>query len=90
MNTLPTSAQRHMRIIPIILGIFVVINIAIFIRFFTSNRFAKLSPLFPYVSAQAQQAVLVQSDSLLKLLGDEASTVSNNPLYSTLAQSNHI
>lgn len=72
MNTLPTSAQRHMRIIPIILGIFVVINIAIFIRFFSSNRFATLSPLFPYVSAQAQQAVLVQSESLLQLLGDDA------------------
>ena len=90
MDTLSPAAKKHSRIIFMALGVVIAINIAVFGRFLLTNRSASLSPLFPYVSAQAQQAVLVQSDSLLKLLGDETSTVSNNPLYSTLAQSNHI
>lgn len=84
------AVQTHRRIIFVALAVVITINVAIFGWFFLTNRPGTLSPLFPYVSAQAQQVVLVQSDSLLQLLGDEASTVSNNPLYSTLAQSNHI
>lgn len=82
--------QKHSRIIFSVLAIVIVINIAIFGRFFVSHRPANLSPLFPYVSAQAQQAILVQSDSLLTLLGDDTGTASANPLYTTLTQSNHI
>ncbi len=72
MNTLPPAAKKHSRIVFTALAVVITINIAIFGRFFTSNRPGNLSPLFPYVSAQAQQAVLVQSESLLQLLGDDA------------------
>lgn len=88
--TASPAAQKHRRIIFIALVVVITINVAIFGRFFMTNRPGNLSPLFPYVSAQAQQVVLVQSDELLDLLGENASAVSNNPLYSTLAQSNHI
>lgn len=88
--TASPAAQKHRRIIFIALVVVITINVAIFGRFFMTNRPGTLSPLFPYVSAQAQQVVLVQSDELLDLLGENASAVSNNPLYSTLAQSNHI
>jgi hypothetical protein len=79
-----------MRRVLIVFAVFVVINIAVLGWFFTTKNPGKLSPLFPYVSAQAEQTVLVRSDRLLALLGDNASAVSSNPLYSTRAQSNHI
>lgn len=90
MNTLSPTVQKHMRTVIIVFAIFVAVNIAVLTWFFMGNRPGTLSPLFPYVSAQAEQTVLVKSDSVLRLLGDNASTVSSNPLYSTLAQSNHI
>lgn len=90
MNTLSPTVQKHTRRVLIVFAMFVFINIAVLGWFFLSNKPAKLSPLFPYVSAQAQQAVLIESEWLLDLLSDQAATVSNNPLYNTLTQSNHI
>jgi|GEM_PF-2391236 len=84
------KVNNHMRRVLIVFAVFVAINITVLSRFFLSNKPGKLSPLFPYVSAQAQQAVLVQSNSMLRLLGDDVATASSNPLYNTLAQSNHI
>lgn len=89
-NSPSPVVQKHTRIVFIALAVVILINIAIFGWFFLSNSAATLSPLFPYVSAKAEQTVLVKSDSLLELLGDDASMVSSNPLYTTLAQSNHI
>jgi len=84
------KVNNHMRRVLVVFAVFVAVNIAVLSRFFLSNKPGKLSPLFPYVSSQAQQAVLVQSDSILKLLGDDVAAASSNPLYATLAQSNNI
>lgn len=90
MTTLSPTVQKHMRRVLIVFAVFVAVNVIGLAWFFMYSKPAKLSPLFPYVSAQAEQTVLVKSDSLLELIGDDVSTVSNNPLYSTLDQSNYI
>jgi hypothetical protein len=93
MQTTTTQASvihRHMRTVIIVFAIVVAINIGVMSRFFVSKKPAKLNPLWNYISAQVQQAVLVDSKAMLDLLGDDLATISNNPLYTTLNTSKHI
>jgi len=82
--------QKHMRTVIIVFALIVSINIAVMSRFFLTKKPTKTNPLWDYVSDTVQQAVLVQSDVLIALLGNEIGSVSNNPLYSTLIDSNYI
>jgi hypothetical protein len=81
-------------VFPIILGILAVvitINIAIFGRFFTSQIVLEIFPLISLcLGTSTASCTCAKREFLLQLLGDDAWTVSSNPLYSTLAQSNHI
>jgi hypothetical protein len=82
--------QKHMRTVIIVFALIVSINIAVMSRFFLSKKPDKLHPLLDYISDTVQQSLLVKSDVLIALLGNELGSVSNNPLYTTLSHSNYI
>lgn len=82
--------KSHMRIVLSVFWVFVLINIVVLGWFFMTKSPWKISPLFSYVDKNVQQVVLLQSDKVLDLLGDEVASASANPIYQVLLDSNNL